>query len=488
VTIQRARALAMKFSIKFRFLVMTFILAFPLLGGAMSVEDEVELGKKEHAKIISQFGVYKDRELQAYINKVGQRVAEHATRPEIGYVFTILDDDMINAFALPGGFIYVTRGMLTHMNSESELAAVLGHEIAHVTEKHALQRENRSKGINVLNTLLVAVSGQRELYDLGNMFGGVLLSGYSREFELEADEVGATFMAKAGYSPLAMLDTIEILKAKDRIENAQARLEEREPRVYHGFLSTHPDHDTRYKEAIEASAVLVKEYSEYIRTDEFLLKLDGLAYGSSRQVGIIRRNAFYHPRLGIKFNFPETWRFETNQRGAVVVSQQGDASFSVSTERMKRGVAPERYTRNVLGYNIREGREITIAGMPAFLGIADKAESPYGPRPTRIAVIFDTRKGLAFVLKGSGKYDLRKIAGDGSFIASIFSFDRMSRDDFKVAKAPVIRVIRAQSDTTMEQLAAESPITNYALDKLRVMNGLYPHGQPEVGQSIKIVY
>jgi len=485
--IQPARSFKKKFSLMFRFCVMTFILALPIVVNAMSVEDEVKLGKKEHAKIISQFGVYKDPKLQAYINKVGQRVAAESTRPEIEYVFTILNDDMINAFALPGGFIYVTRGMLTHMNSESELAAVLGHEIAHVTEKHALRRENRSKGINVLNTLLVAVSGQRALYDLGNMFGGVLLSGYSREFELEADEVGATFMAKAGYSPLAMLDTIEILKAKDRIEIAQARLEEREPRVYHGFLSSHPDHDTRYKEAIEASAELVRDYSEYIRTDEFLLQLNGLAYGSSRQVGIIRRNTFYHPRLGIKFNFPETWRFETNQRGAVVVSQQGNASFSVSTERMKRGVAPEPFTRDVLGYNIREGREITVAGMPAFLGIADRADSAYGPRPTRIAVIFDHRKGLAFVLKGAGKHDLRKIADDGSFIASIFSFDRMSGDDFKVAKAPAIQVVRAESDTTMEQLAADSPITNYALDKLRVMNGLYPHGQPEEGQLIKIV-
>ncbi|MBT4160328.1 MAG: M48 family metalloprotease [Gammaproteobacteria bacterium] len=465
------------------------VAATALAGGAfaISVEEEVELGREEHAKIVGRFGIYRDQELQAYINKVGQRVAAESSREEIEYKFTILNDEMINAFALPGGFIYVTRGILRHMNSESELAAVLGHEIAHVTEKHALRRENRSKGISVLNTVLAAVSGQPALYELGNMFGGVLLSGYSREFELEADEVGATYMAKAGYSPLAMLDTIEILKAKDRIEIEQARLESREPKVYHGFLSTHPDHDTRYKEAIEASEKLISDFDEFIKTDEFLQKLNGLAFGATRQVGVVRKSTFYHPRLGIKFTFPKNWRYEAQSRGVMVVSRIGDASFAISTARLSRGDTPEDFTRERLGMKVREGREITIAGMPAFLGIADKVDSPFGPRPVRFAVIFDQRKRLAYVLRGAGKHDLRKLARDKDYIASIFSFDRMNREDFQLAKLPKVQVVRAESDTTMEQLAEESPITNYALDQLRVMNGLYPDGQPEPGQLIKII-
>lgn len=454
---------------------------------SMSVEEEIQLGRQEHQKIIAKFGVYRNQELQAYINRVGQRVAAESSREEIEYTFTVLNDDIINAFALPGGFIYVTRGMLTHMNSESELAAVLGHEIAHVTEKHALRREARGKGISVLNTVLAVASGQPALYELGNMFGGVLLSGYSREFELEADEVGAQFMAKAGYSPDAMLKTIEILKDKDRIEIAQARLENRDPAVYHGFLSTHPDHDTRYREAIRAAESLQAGDGEFIRTDEFLQKLNGLSYGSARQPGVIRRTTFFHPRLGIKFTFPEHWRIEPVRQGVMVVNQVGESSFNVTTARLVRGMSPEAFTKERLGLNIREGREITIAGLPAYLGIADKADSPYGPRPTRFAVIFDQRKGLAYVLRGAGKNDLRKLADDKSYIATIFSFDKMTRDDFQVAKLPKLQIVRAEEDTTMEALAAESPITNYALDKLRVMNGLYPNGQPEPGQLIKIV-
>ena len=454
---------------------------------AMSVEKEVKLGKEEHRKIIAKTGVYRDPALQAYINKIGQRVAATSSRPEITYTFTILNDPMINAMALPGGFVYVTRGMLMHMNSESELAAVLGHEIAHVTEKHALRKVSRGRGLKAVNTILSVVTGQPGLYELGSLFGGVLLTGYSREFELEADAVGARYMAAAGYSPLAMLDTIEILKAKDRVEIKQARLEQREPRVYHGFLSTHPDNDTRYKQAITASEKLVKDFDEFVKTDEFLQKLNGLGYGPARQIGVVRGHQFYHPKLGIKLIFPAGWRVEPGARGFQVVSRLDDASFTVKSSRFLPDASPASFARQNLRLNIREGRDLTIAGMPAYLGIANRADSRYGPRPARFAVIFDMTKRVAYVLVGAGKHDLSKIADDGAFIASIFSFDRMTRGDFRVARKPAVQVVRAENDTTMEQLASESPITNYALDRLRVMNGLYPDGQPEPGQLIKII-
>ena len=469
-----------------KYIFLVIFLAACVSARGMTLEEEVKLGQAEHQKIIGKFGVYRDQELQDYIDKVGQRVAAESSRPEVEYRFTLLNDDMINAFALPGGFIYLTRGMLVHMNSESELAAVLGHEIAHVTEKHALRRETRGKGINVLNTVLAIGTGQSALYELGNIFGGSILLGFSRAFELEADEVGAQYMAKAGYSPTAMLNTIEILKAKDRIEIAQARKEKRKPRVSHG-TSSHPDNDTRYKKAIIASEKLLVDYDDFIKADEFLEKLNGLAYGKSRQAGVVRKNTFYHPKLGIKFSFPESWRFETLRKGAMVVNEVGESSFTISTSRLARGATPSSFTEEQLGLNVREGREITIDGMPAYLGIADKADTAFGPRPVRFAVIFDERKGLAYLLRGAGKYDLRNIADDRNYIASIFSFDRMSREDFRSAKTPAVQVVRAEKDTTMEQLAEESPITNYALDTLRVINGLYPHGQPEEGQLIKIV-
>lgn len=398
----------------------------PMSVFAVSLEDELKLGAEQHKKIIAQFGVYRDKELQKYIEMVGQRVAAQSSRPELEYHFTVLNDDMINAFAVPGGYVYVTRGILMHMNSESELAAVLGHEVAHITEKHSFRSQSRGKMLDVASQVAAIATGTPGVYQIGDMFGGVLLLGFSREFELEADEVGAEYMAKAGYSPEAMLKTIEILKAKDRIEISQAKIEKREPNVYHGFLSTHPDHDTRYKEAVRESNKLVSDYDEFIQADEFLQQLNGLAYGSSRQVGVIRKNTFYHPKLGIKLTFPDGWRIEPMQRGIQALSVTADAAFILQTSRMGKNISPKEHLEKTLGFDIREGREVTISKMPGFLGIADRADSPYGPRPTRLAMLTDTRKRIVYVLAGSGQFDLKKIAADRDFIATIFSFDRKS--------------------------------------------------------------
>ncbi len=473
--------------IQFVFLLQIIGAVFSVPVWAVSLEEEIKLGAQEHRKIVSQYGVYRDKELQEYIEMVGQRVADQSSRPELEYHFTILNDDIINAFALPGGYIYITRGMLTHMNSESELAAVLGHEVAHVTEKHAFRSQTKGKILQIATSVASIATGTPGVYELGNLFGGVLLKGYSREYELEADQVGAKYMAKAGYSPEAMLKTIEILKANDRIEIEQARIEKRTPKVYHGFLSTHPDHDTRYKKAVRESMQLLEDFDEFIKADEFLEKLNGLAYGDMRQVGVVRKNTFYHPKLGIKMSFPDGWRIQTTKTGIQAVSVTADAIFGLTTGRLARGLTARQYLEEKIGMDIREGRDVSISNLKGFLGVANRADSPYGPRPVRVAILFDTRKRLAYILTGAGKHDLRKIASDKEFISTIFSFDSMDKDDRRVAKVPKLQVVRAEEGTTMESLADESPITNYALDKLRVMNGLYPDGQPEPGQLIKIV-
>jgi hypothetical protein len=334
--------------------------------------------------------------------------------------------------------------MLMHLNSESELAAVLGHEIAHVTEKHALKRETRSKLQNVASIGAAFLTGQPGVAELGQVLGGVLITGYSREFELEADEVGAEVMAKAGYAPDAMLKTIEILKNKDRVEIQHAKLEKREPRVYHGFLSTHPDNDTRYKEAIKASDALLAEFNEFIQVDEFLEQLNGMAYGPSRQTGVLRGQTFMHPRLGLKLALPEGWRQVYQRRGVQFVSLDGSAAFSLSTLKLKRGLDLEQAANEQMGFQIREGRALTIGGMPAYLAIADRVDSPFGTRPGRLLLLADQKKGILYVGIGAGQFDLKRIAADGDFIKIIFSMSRMDRGDFPEAKPLQVQVDREE--------------------------------------------
>lgn len=468
-------------------ILLCLALLAPIMASAMSDKAEMKLGAEENARILAKFGVYRDKDLQEYVNRVGQRIARVCDRPNLTYHFTIIDSPMVNAFAIPGGYVYIARGLLVQLNSESELAGILGHEVAHITERHALKKENRTKLLQALSVVASVATMTPGLYDVSNLASQGLLEGYSREVEYDADKIGAKYMAKAGYNPTAMIQTIGTLKNQDRLQLKVARMEGREPDASeYSWLASHPDNDSRYKQAIKNAAQLDTHYHEFIKSDEFLEKLNGLAWGNTHQVGVVRKETFYDPRLGIDLTFPDGWRIQATPAGIQGISMKGNAMLGLSTARYQPGVDSKKYAA-ALGLKLRSGRNVDIGGMPGFLGVADHAQTPFGPRPIRFAILFDPYRGIAYFLAGAGKHDLHDIAADRDFIATIFSFGRMDRQDYQVAVRPKIQVLRAEKGTTMEALAKQSPITNFALEKLRLMNGMYPDGEPSPGQLIKIV-
>ena len=202
---------------------------------------------------------------------------------------------------------------------------------------------------------------------------------------------------------------------------------------------------------------------------------------------MLRGNRFYHARLGITLALPEGWRQKQVPSRVLFESASGDAAFELSTARLKKGLTPEALVNEGLGFKVIEGRDLTIDGMPAYIATAERAQTVFGERPIRLIVVFDQRRGLAFVGQGSGKFDLKKLADDGSFIKIGFSLARMQKVDFEAAKPLQLKVVRASPGTTMASLAARSDLPNYPEDELRVINGLYPQGEPEPGQLIKII-
>ncbi|RKZ34703.1 MAG: peptidase M48 Ste24p, partial [Gammaproteobacteria bacterium] len=239
----------------------------------MSEDSELALGRQTHTQVIERYGRYENPALQNLVQRIGETLAANSHRTGLIYRFTVLDSQEVNAFALPGGYIYITRGLLAFLNGEDELAAVLGHEIGHVTARHSVRQYTAQQAANIGVTLGAILVPQMRTQNVGNLAGVLstaLLRGYGREHELEADRLGAEYLARTGYDPAAMLRVITVLKNQELFERERAQVENREPKVYHGVFSTHPDNDTRLREVVGRAKALQRPGTSAQPREQFL--------------------------------------------------------------------------------------------------------------------------------------------------------------------------------------------------------------------------
>lgn len=453
----------------------------------MSEKKEIELGAAIHPAIVHQFGIYPDRELQRYVDGIGQKLAAVSTRSHLTWHFTVLDDDLVNAFATPGGYVYITRGILAHMNSEADLAAVLGHEVAHITERHSAKAMSKQSILDGLASLIGVAAGTTLAGDLTTMAGGVVLLGHGRDAEHEADARGAEYLAKAGYPVESMLDVIEILKAQERFEIDRAKFEGRKPRVYHNFLQTHPDNDKRYEDVIIKSKSLQSVENPTVNKVEFLRFLSGLAYGRKDPGNVIKKNRYYNTAVGVSVVFPEGWPIDSKESGASATSPDSNATLTLEVTEDQFGLEPRDFLQRKIGViRLENGREINVDGRPGYTGLAT-IPTPYGTRKARVAVVFEPTRRTAYVFTGAGRYDENEIAADDQFLRSIYSVNRMTASQARRVSPQQIRVVKAKETTTIDSLAERSPLKNFKREQIRLINGLYPDGEPEPGQWVKTV-
>jgi len=306
----------------------------------MSAAQEVEIGRRMHPQILQEYGRYADEAVQTYVSEIGQRIAAKSHRPDLQYTFTVLDSEEVNAFALPGGYVYITRGIMAYLNSEAELAAVLGHEVGHVTARHAVRQQTGATAAGVGATLVAILTGSGDLANLANLAGTALVRGYGRDMELEADAIGAEYLDRLGFDPEAMIDVVRLLKNQETLEVQIARQEGREPRVYHGVFSTHPDNDTRLKEVVASASRAGTTEARPDGRDAYLKRIDGLPLGPSREQGVVRGSRFYHGTLGVTLAFPSGWVVQ-NQPSKVVATTPASSPDARSSTRRVAG-APKR--------------------------------------------------------------------------------------------------------------------------------------------------
>lgn len=442
----------------------------------MSESQEIALGRTSDAEVRKQYKVYANPTLQSYVNRVGQKVAEHSHRPNIRYRFTVLDSPEINAFALPGGYVYITRGILAYLNSEAEMAAVLGHEVGHVTARHGVRQQSAAQaaniGISIASIFLPELNTQLG-QDLTNLFGGALLSGYGREHELESDRLGAQYLARTSYDPQAMIRVVGVLKNQELHDAELAKQEGREPRRYHGTFATHPDNDTRLQQVVgEAGSLTVAEPRE--GRSEFLKQTEGMVFNDSVEEGIVRDNRFMHKDLGISLTFPPGWSIKNSTTQLVALSPQVDAAIQLKIDDKPTGNVTE-YTRRVLGNDARI-ETLEIERLHAAIGDTGKVV---------LGIVYFDRK--AFHIVGNAKTTATLEAQRSAMKETIRSFHVLSDDEKKSIKPLTIRLVTAQKGESYAKLAQRSPLGKNAESYLRLINAQYPTGEPVVGQTLKII-
>jgi predicted Zn-dependent protease len=240
-------------------------------------DQEVAMGAQGHRKILKTMKRYNNAGIQAYVNGIGQALAKKSHRTGIRYTFTVLDDPTVNAFALPGGYIYITTGLMAYLNSEGELAGVLGHEIGHVTARHGVKQQSAGMASAILLDILARKTNAGNAKSL-NQFGTALIRGYGRDHELQADQLGAEYLARVGYQPQSMIDVVTVLKAQEEFDKFQARKEGRRPRAYHGVFSTHPSNDQRLQQVIGAAKRFKTAGTRATNHDGYLQRINGMKY------------------------------------------------------------------------------------------------------------------------------------------------------------------------------------------------------------------
>ncbi len=454
----------------------------------MSEAQEIQLGREEHAKILQEFGRYDDLALQDYVNQIGQRIAAVSHRPQLQYTFTVLDSEDINAFALPGGYVYITRGIMAYLNSEAELVAVLGHEVGHVTARHSVRQQSGAMATGVGATVIGILTGSGDLASVANMAGTALVSGYGRDMELEADGLGAQYLDRLGYDPDAMIDVVRLLKNQESFELQQARMEKREPRVYHGVFATHPDNDTRLQEVVKAAHKVQPDGTDLPDgRDVYLDHVKGMAFGSSAAQGMVRGSRFYHADMAFTLAFPSAWTIKNLPSKVVGFPTQKDAYLELFAMGIPPGVTPREFlAKNLGGATLLSADSLQVNGLQGYTAIAREVQLPWGNRgPARFAVVY--LNGMAYVFRGSTHLAAGFTAADPLFLSSIKTFRRLKDSEFALAEPTRIELVKATPQTRIQGLAQSSPIRPYPAEQLRLLNDLYPDKEPAAGQVLKVV-
>ncbi len=449
----------------------------------MSAERESSIGRSEARKIEKHVGLVDDAAMTGYVARVGERVAAHSPRQDVKYRFHVVDVADANAFALPGGYIYVSRGLLALTNSEAELAGVLGHEVAHVAARHAAQRETRQMGAELLGSLAAAAGGAagglygaQQMGQMGTYAGLDMVASYSRDQEHEADELGQTMAAAAGYDPAAFADFLDTLNSYTELElGGQRRI---------GFLDTHPSTPERRRNAsVRAASLSVGEGAPFApERADYLARLLGLRLGEDPSYGVFVRSRFLHPEIGYAIDFPAGWDRAREPGFAAAVSPRKDALIQVLPQRP--GSDPSRAARSyarAAKLSLIDGESLSIGGLAAYRA---RAYTKGGREKLVQQLTFVAHPNAMLRIVATSGSDTHE-AYEPLFTAVANSVHMIRARERKLIVDTRLHAVPARGGETISSLS-ERVVSSWTADQTAVANGLASHERLDPGYLVKI--
>lgn len=459
----------------------------------ISEQQEASLGREEHPKILEEFGgEYKENpDLTAYVSSVGQFVAATSERKDVKYTFTVLNTPDVNAFAVPGGYIYTTRGLLALANNEAELASVLGHETGHITARHTAERAGQQQTAQI-GTLLAVLGGALLGGESGAQLGGQLatpiaqryLASYSQEQEFEADSLGVRYMKRATYEPQASASFLASLRAQTQLE---ARLAGKDPNVVDdtNMLASHPRTIDRVQRAIKDSGAA--QPGAMLERDIYLSKIDGIMFGDDPAQGVVAGAKFVHPPLRFAFEVPSGYKLVNLPDVVAIKGPKGTlGNLTLADPQPSGSLTAAMQSYDPKGRIVFDSIEnFTINGMEAATGVA-RVNTKSGAANYRAVLIrHPSGKVYEFVFLSVADLGARY---DGDFQKIATSFRQVDASEAAQYNRPRrIRIVTVKAGDTVQSLSSRMAVAEEKEGWFRVLNGLINGEQVRAGQKVKIV-
>jgi predicted Zn-dependent protease len=455
----------------------------------ISEAQENQIGAEEHPKILAEFGGAYDEKpnLNAYVTQLGNAVAANAERKDLAYTFTVLNSEEINAFALPGGYVYITRGLLTLANNEAEVAGVLGHEIGHVNARHTAERAGQQQKAQI-GAAIAQILGQMVGGDTGGQLAGAAageigadyLGQFSQQQEFEADSLGVRYLSRASYDPQAMASFLDSLNNESHLE-AKIAGNEAAADAY-SMKQSHPRTPERVQRAIAEANVPVE--GAVLNRDRLLQQIDGMAWGPDPRDGVIEGTTFIHPGLRFAFDAPQGMKLQNSPNAVVGQSQSSAMIFDLAAPAPGGSLTQYVASEWQEGAKIADVQSFQVNGLEAATGVATGTINDT-PVQIRMVAIRQSAKVVYRFLYAAPPNNFN--AADRQFLASAQSFREISAEEASGYAPKRIRVITVREGDTVASLSQQMQVPDDPDGWFRVLNHLGASDQLEAGQMVKIV-